>query len=473
MQRDELIPERKEWIKQFVIARGRLPDKEFAARIRLGDYTVGVFPGVRVHRIVEPEGRCIGLFLGHVVDYANRRVCEGDLRVGGLDRLDPQARARQLEDFAYAFGGRWVLLHIDDHVQRIYLDADGSNSLVYDPRARRAASTTGLLLDDDEYTERFDAELYGFLGVSGAGWFPSGLTAHHGIRRLLCNHFLDLSTWEPTRHWPTTDPQWTGDPRGHCRRIAEIVRMACETLFSGHSSCITLTAGNENRLLLAACRELAADVEFVTVDVPGAELDVHMAGRLAARFGLRHRILPARRAGPAQERAWQYAASHSLCGMNMHYHPTIEPLGSKEYFLGGLGGEVARAFFWFPRDDETLQLDPRSLVSRLLMPVHPRVVEATEPWLESVRRFNPLTQLDLAYLELRMSAWAFAQSYAQDAIVDHLHPIICREVFRLMLELPPDAKRQNRFVREGIEALWPELLELPINRYGDARDRPA
>ena len=99
-----------------------------------------------------------------------------------------------------------------------------------------------------------------------------------------------------------------------------------------------------------------------------------------------------------------------------------------------------------------------------------RVVEATDAWLESVRPFNSLTQLDLAYLELRMSAWAFAQSYAQDAIVDHLHPLICRETYQLMLELPPDAKRQKRLIFDGVDQLWPELLEIPINRYGDARD---
>jgi hypothetical protein len=226
-------------------------------------------------------------------------------------------------------------------------------------------------------------------------------------------------------------------------------------------------------LLLAACRNIAAEIEFITVDVPGAELDVHMAARLAGRFGLRHRILPVRRAGPAEERAWQYASSHGLTGMNMYYHPTIEPLRSMEYFLGGLGGEVARATYWRPGEDETLKLDARSLVPRFRMPVHERVVEATEAWFESVRPFNPLTQLDLAFLELRMSAWAFAQAYAQDAIVDHLHPMICREVYRLMLELPPEAKRQRRFVLDGVQALWPELLELPINRYGDARDGPA
>ena len=107
---------------------------------------------------------------------------------------------------------------------------------------------------------------------------------------------------------------------------------------------------------------------------------------------------------------------------------------------------------------------------RFGLPIHARVIEATDAWFQGVRGFNGLTQLDLAYLELRMSAWAFAQAYAQDAIVDHVHPMITRESFRLMLELGPEAKRQNAFILDGIRALWPTLLELPINRYGDLRD---
>jgi hypothetical protein len=68
-----------------------------------------------------------------------------------------------------------------------------------------------------------------------------------------------------------------------------------------------------------------------------------------------------------------------------------------------------------------------------------------------------------------MSAWAFAQEYA-DSTVPHVHPLIGREAFRLMLELPPEAKRSNALLREAIRKLWPELLTLPINRYGDYRD---
>lgn len=473
MDRQGLISDAQDWAKQFLVCVGPQRAVRSERVLNLGDVEIHHFDGLKSTPLLDQQGQCVGIFLGHVIDYQNRRACENELRIDLEGILDQQKREQAVEDLVYAFGGRWVFVYCDGPARRIYLDADGSNSLVYDPEAGLAASTTGLLLDDEAYRERFDGELHRRLDVPRAGWFPSTLTAHRGIHRLLCNHFLDLSKWTAQRHWPRDDLRWTSDTKAHALRIAEIARNTAEPLVRSYSSVFALTGGNETRFLLAAYRPLVQDLEFVTVAIPGTELDVHHAKQLATRFGLRHRCLGARRASLAEAQAWQYGAGHCVGGLNMHYHPSIQPLSSYDYFVGGLGGEIGRAFFWRKGDSEAMRLDASSIVPRFGMPMHERVVEATREWFRSVEEFNPITQLDLAYLELRMSAWAFAQSYVQDAIVEHVHPLICREAFQLMLELPPDAKRDNRFITEGIAELWPELMELPINRYGDFRDRLA
>ncbi|HUF97826.1 MAG TPA: hypothetical protein VMM60_06820 [Ilumatobacter sp.] len=438
--------------------------------LRVGPVTVDVHPGLRTSWLRDADGSSVGVFLGHVIDYRNHRVIEDEVQLieplaGGHDQA-----LSQIEDFVYGFGGRWVFVISYGGSSRLYLDADGSNSVVFDRAHRRAASTTGLLLDDDDYVARFDAELYDTLRVRRDGWFPSGLTAHFGVERLLCNHYLDLDDWQVRRHWPTEDIHWTDDPRGHARRIAEIARSTVGTLISESRVAASLTAGNETRFLLAAMRPFATEIDFVTNAAPGTELDVHHAEQLSRRFGLRHVVLEPRKASAREMREWQYGASHTVGGNNMWYHPSIAPLGAYDYFVGGLGGEIGRAFFWRQADAEASPLDPRSICARFGMPLHPRVLHATTQWWASVEHMNTLTQLDLAYLELRMSAWAFAQAYAQDRIVDHIHPLISRETFQLMLELDPETKRNNGFVLEGIGMLWPELLELPINKYGDYRD---
>jgi hypothetical protein len=39
-----------------------------------------------------------------------------------------------------------------------------------------------------------------------------------------------------------------------------------------------------------------------------------------------------------------------------------------------------------------------------------------------------------------------------------------------MLALPPEWRRSNKLIRSAVVQNWPELLDLPINRYGDVRD---
>ena len=195
-----------------------------------------------------------------------------------------------------------------------------------------------------------------------------------------------------------------------------------------------------------------------------------IAKTLAERFGLRHRILPVAEASAAEQAAWAYATGHCVTGPNMVSHPTIRPLmGEFAWFLGGLGGEIGRAFFWRETDVPEMPLPVEALVPRFGMPASADVMQATAEWLKGVEHFDALTKLDLAYLELRMSAWSAAQTYAQ-SFVTHLHPLIAREIYALMLNLPPEAKRGNGLIRSAIRQSWPELGDIPINRYGDYRD---
>lgn len=468
---DDIVPSAKRWDGQFVVTdRGDPGPACFGRTVTVGAIAVHMDQRLRMVSVIDPNGRLIGVFLGQPVDYESRRLLTEDTPiVAPVDESSPGS-ATSVEELIYGFGGRWAFVYSSGDSSRIYLDAGGGNGVVYDPERRRAASTTGLLLSDEEYVARFDGDLYRTLRITQDGWFPAGLTAHVGIRRLLCNHYLDLERWRCSRHWPTDDVRWTSDPHGHSVRITDIATATTETLLANGKVVAALTAGNESRLLLAAMRPIAGDVEFVTNGAPGTELDVHHAQFLSQRFGLRHRVLRPRAATDDEMRSWQYEIGHCIGGNNMRYHPSIAPLRNFDYFVGGVAGEVGRGFFWRASDDEATELDPRGVAMRLGMPMHQRVVDAVADWLVSVEGMNPLTQLDLAYLELRVSAWAFAQGYAQDRIVSHMHPLITRESFRLMLELDPVTKRSNGYVTSGVRARWPELLEIPINKYGDRRD---
>ena len=461
------VGEEKTWQRQFLITRGTPQRDGWTSCVAIGSTKLYLYPGARTLPVRNGSGKMIGAFVGTVIDHEAGRVCRDSLTFDCP--ADPSHLDQAIENFAYRFTGSWLFVIAAAGTERVYLDADGTLSLVYDREQHAAAATTGLLLDDQQYRARFQADLYDALGVAGEGWFPSGLTAHRAIHRLLCNHYLDLKTWTARRHWPQGDLSWRTNPRDGAERISQIVRGTVKALIAEGSTAAALTGGNETRFLLAACRDLKDDLEFVTVAGPSTRRDVDLAGRLADLGKLRHVLLPIKPASLEAQAAWRYRASHCITGSNMVNHPSISPLARHKAFIGGLGGEIGRAFFWRPADSGTMALDGASIVPRFGMPTHDAVVEATTRWHDSVKDMNPLTRLDLAYLELRMSAWAFAQEYT-DSTVPHVHPLIGREAFRLMLELPPEAKRASTLLKEAITQRWPELLTVPINRYGDYRD---
>jgi hypothetical protein len=416
--------------------------------------------------VLDGPGRTVGLILGTAIDTDRQEFVTGSLRLdAAFDRTDDLERL--VEENIYRLGGSFIFVLDACGACRVYLDANGSKSLVYDPQAGVAAATAALLLDRDDYRARFDADLYRALGVDEDGWFPVGLTAHRGINRLMCNHYLDLSTMTSVRHWPAGQIEETANPDAAIRTVVGETRRTIRTICRTGRATMALTAGNETRLMLGCSRPFLDEVRFMTVNAPGAKLDVTRAGELARRFGLAHRLLDYVEADADKSAAWQMRVGHCVTGSNMKMHPSVEPLNGG-IFIGGLGGEIGRGFLWL-NSQEGVDIDAAGIVSRLKLPQHPRLVHAVAGWLDPLRHHNSLLLLDLAYMELRMSCWAFAQSYAMPEQVE-INPLVSRRIYQAMLSLPPEMRRNNGMIIRCIEATWPELLALPINRYGDWRD---
>lgn len=452
--------------QQFVVSSPGRPPIPGARRLELNSLTLDVFSGLPTSTVRERGGRRIGVLLGWPIDLEAEAPLGAETVLEG-DILDPSQIDDFVESFIYRYAGSFIFVLDTAEARRIYLDADGTLSLVYDPQARLAGATAGVLLDRAAYFERFRRDLYQTFDVKHDGWFTVGLTAHAGVERLLCNHYLDLDHWRPVRHWPRAAIPETSDPAAAIEVINETVRRTLRALVKSGRVTVSLTAGNETRALLACAKDLRRELNFVTIDSPGYRLDRVRAEELARRFDLNHHILPARRATEAQAQAWQALTGHCVAGNNMYGHPSVEPLADG-FFVGGLGGEVGRGFLWLDADRST-PISAAGILDRLKLPRHPMLIEGVERWLAPLQGYDSLMQLDLAYLELRMSCWAFAQSYATKR-VPPLHPLISRRSFAAMLSLPADLRRSNGMIRKCIEQAWPEVLELPINRYGDFRD---
>ena len=430
----------------------------------LARHAIDTYGDVPVIKVCDTTKRMVGALIGRPISL------EAGLLTACLQidqTIDLETADEWVEQHIYNLTGSFIFVLDITGCSRIYLDADGSKSLVYDPARKIAAATAMTILNAREYNGRLQTELYNKLGVAQAGWFPAGLTAHRGISRLICNHYLDLDDWTARRHWPTGPIAPSADPAATFDVMLVRIRQTVEMLRKSGEVKIALTAGTDSRFILSALRPIARDVPAVTVAAPTGSLDVSTARRLAKDFNLRHEVLAYRGATKAEAAQWQIRAGHCITGANMTMHPSVNPLKG-QYFVGGLGGEVGRGFLWLAATPQTA-IDARGIIARLKLPREPEIVEAVARWLEPIASFDTLLKLDLAYLELRMSSWAFADAYA-NPVHGELHPMISRQNYAAMLSVPAEMRRNGAIFRDAIARAWPELLTLPINRYGDWRD---
>lgn len=466
-----LIPSAKNFSGQYAISPSG-PHPLAQESVQAGRFFVSLFPGTEIVPAVSVGGSHVGWFVGCPVDYEKGSVGADSivLNVKPAPLSEVEDSFLPVEHALQAISGKWVFLCTHGSSLRIYPDASASFPIMYEEGGRSAASCTGLLLDDADYLERFDSQLYGKLDVASNGWFPGGLTAHVGVRRLLANHYLDLSDMSSARFWPREDLAWCTDPYSAAEEVGRVVRLQVEAMCSRGSCSLALTAGNESRMLLASLCSMHSQLSFFTIVAPDAALDVSVACQLAKSHCLNHQILRLARASDTEQAVWQYANSHCVSGYNQFYHPTLRLLHDVDVVLGGLGGEIARAFFWRDGDTESTEISSASLLSRFGIVQDVTVARELDRWLDGVSFANSLTILDLAYLELRLGPWAFGQTCGQDLMALHFNPLVCSYLYGLMLGLPPDWKRDDRFMRLVVESEWPELLDVPINSYGDYRD---
>jgi hypothetical protein len=367
--------------------------------------------------------------------------------------------------------GSFAIVIVVDRRSYLYLDSCGCLSAVYSPDLRIAGATAYAILSPDSYEKYFQKDLYSRLDVLHEGWFPSGLTAHSNINRLLCNHRLDLQSFTVNRHWPRSVPVREIEGKELLQKIADTAKTNLNIVRNNFNSAMALTGGYDSRCLLSLAFEHRKKMVTYIVDAKSAasDMDVHVSKKVSARVGINHKVLPLVETPADVITQWHFRSGHAIGGTNSYIHTALAQLDGVEALIEGFGSEVAKGFFWRKTDTLEMPLTAKMVCARFGMPIVPEVVGATEEWLAGIPEGDALFILDLAYLELRMSAWANAQSYVDPPLL-HFSPLVSRRSFEAMFRLPIAQKPSNWLTKGIIESHWPELNQIPFNKYGGIRD---
>lgn len=333
------------------------------------------------------------------------------------------------------------------------------------------------------------------LGVQSLlGWQLGLATPFVGVNKLRPGFLAVLRTGTVRIRQYDTDRLEPG------RTLDEVVTAASELLrelladyVQDHPDVVLqLTGGHDSRILLGAIPHARrSGLRTLTLDGPGGQ-DGKIAATLSARYGMRHQLfdtMSLREVTPDESYRLAVAAAHDL---NLSADPlALAPLAAAEARLeqgrrlSGLGGEVARGFYYGGQPTG---------------PTSPALVERLARWRlftnEAVDRaaldegfaiaaqkhtVGMLTELladysgdwlratDEFYLWQRMHRWAGAHGSVAAVNRAFVNPMFDRRFIDLVRAASPADKRNSRLLGRLMVALDGELAELPL----DSGLRPA
>ena len=423
------------------------------------------------------EERCVTL-LGFVLNPNAPEASDRDIVQGLLAGLEmdpsPAAWIKQTDSLA----GRWVLIAERGQACWLLTDPLGYRQVFYTPGSLHgvwAASQTGILSEELGLEE--DPEAVAFIRAlrrrQPEYYFPGDTSPFKEIRHLLPNHYLDLRSGSSRRFWPAREipPRPAAEvAKENARILQNIVASACHRT----ELALTLTAGKDTRLLLAASKAPCHEIYYNTWrywDMTQRSPDIQIPSRLLARLGLEQHVIRCpvhmnRRFRATLRR--NVPMAHDAIGVIAQ--GLLDGFPAQRLQMMGDGIPVSDWGLWFrarlQARDARGNRDPVTpdTLAWLTDRGEPFALEAFRRWLSDVKDAK-VDVLDLFGWEDTESNFVGMTQAEMDVAHDVLVPYCCRRFLENMLSAPPSSREQPRYElhRLMLQELWPDVLVEPIN----------
>ena len=406
------------------------------------------------------SGRVLGWLVGHAVHPELGWVAA----LAGIP-LEPADQAG-FDAVVNRLSGRFIAISLIQGTPSVFLDALGSMGAVFAPEEECVASTQSLIPVSARTPFDIDRILWTDIPY-GEGMYPVGLTPRHGVERLLPNHALHTCGWTQVRYWPTGEMARDADPAELAERTGRNMRRALNATARVMPLDFALTAGWDTRLILSCAGDVLDGATFFTADLDDliGWRDVVGSRLIARRFGLRHRVVPKRRAGAADRLAWAVRTGGEV-GEPRGWRgcrALAEQLPGSASITGTGGNQLNHGNqrrSWFAEG-----VSPEAALRRSKVRPRPDFLARAERWLAGIPSTDRSLISDLLFLEQREGCWGGIIEYGE---LGRTHARFCPigtiETTRDLLRLPVESRGGHLFHRRIIELNWPELLEIPFNK---------
>lgn len=462
--------------RQFLLTSNACPNLEWWKHETLGPYNLYVHPHLS-HYVCHDATRQLDIVLiGYILDpgrpeEGSQEIVERLMHIG---MMDPDAIAVAL----YPLSGRFVLLIKIESGLYVFNDACGLRTVYYsfEGTGVHIASEPNLLslatnlIAGSRYAEYMASE---YRKRSLEHWIPSGISLYENVFHLVPNHYLNVSFQTQIRYWPSHEIEAL-NVEDAADKAGQILVGSLAAVHKNFKLALPLTAGWDSRTVLSACREIAPDFFFYTLEyraLSAKSPDIKIPKRLLARVGLDHHVINCRGNFEDEKFKLTYENNSDVA----HFHDW----GMMAYWLGknypteklcvkGCCAEVARCFY-YPNGKHRTIRDAEDFIH--LEPgwdslefVH----GAISNWLSGAREAaerNSVDLLDLFYWEHRIGSWQAQSQLEWDISIEQYAPFNNRQLLETLLGVESKYRcfPEYPLFSRIIARLWPELLGEAIN----------
>lgn len=318
------------------------------------------------------------------------------------------------------------------------------------------------------------------------GWQLGQRTLFSGVQKLAPGAVAHLAADGVSIRLPANAEHSRMTLQEAVQRAARLLRGSLESILDDHPDAVLqLTGGQDSRLLLSAIPVARRrGVRAMTLGV--ATGDVEVASRLAQRYGLQHEVHPL--AGLdhlSSDQAWALTrtAALRLDGMSDPIALAALTVGERNFEQGvrisGLGGEVARGFYYLGKVRERPVTKAEALhLAAWRMFVNESVErglldEEFSSWARNAADNDVFAALtadgkdwdratDDLYLRHRMQRWAGVTDTAVAYQRTVINPMLDEEFLTIADRLSPADKASSLFLSRLQMELDPELGRVPL-----------
>jgi hypothetical protein len=302
---------------------------------------------------------------------------------------------------------------------------------------------------------------------------PGLISPYEGVYILTPNTKLKLPSREVERIFPYKNNPPCENYDELEEEVAKLMVSQLKLLSSKTKMSMSLTAGIDSRLSLAASKDLSGEIEFFTYETknPIHTEDVKIAQEICKEFNLLHRLYKWDDSYSDGLDEFKYIWEKNLgirrgvAWLNKMY---VESYPKDRIHIRSNIAEVAKA------DSENYKYDNLSasqlayLYSTTDMNKDEKVIRKFEEFIE-ITDFTEKNMFNYDYRDLfeweyKMCQWHSWLLLESDMSHDTFLIYNNREILSKMLSLPYKDRLNRKIFIGLIKMLWPELLKFPINK---------